>query len=192
MKRSNLNHLTDDLMARLRIASVALAGAFLLSACGSTSTLQGSHGAAITATRKFSKVTVQDFKVAVLKHADEAASTRGSFPDLIAGEIKKTGRFSSVSRNAKPDARTLVIDGVVTKYDKGSASKRLWIGMGFGMALLEANVEFLDSKGAKIGNIKVDKNSWPLGGAIAAGQNPQGFMNGAADKIAEEAGKLAR
>lgn len=164
----------------------------VLIGCGTTSSLRGPQGTAMASTRKFSKVTVQDFKVSVSEHADEAGSSRVSFPDLIAAEIKKTGRFSSVLRNATPDANTLVIDGVVTKYDEGSTQKRIWLGMGFGMALLEADVHFRDSKGASIGMIKVDKNSWPLGGAFAAGQNPHTFMNGAADKIAEEAAKLAR
>src|SRR5437867_1763028 len=124
MKTNNLNQrLTDKRMAGLKIAILVLAGAFFLSACGSTSSLQGSHGAAITPTRKFSKVTVQDFKVSVTEHAVQAASTKESFPDLIASAIKKSGHFSSVSRNAKPDANTLIIDGVVTKYEEGSAWK---------------------------------------------------------------------
>lgn len=164
----------------------------IFTACGSTSSLQGPHGTAVTPARKFSKVTIQDFKVSVPEHADEASSTRVSFPDLIASEIKKTRRFSTVVRNAKPDSNTLVIDGVVTKYDEGSASKRFFLGMGFGMSFLEASVEFRDSKGVRLGSIKVDKNSWPLGGGLATGQNPHSFMSGAADKIAEEAVKTAK
>lgn len=78
------------------------------------------------------------------------------------------------------------------KVDEGSTAKRIWLGMGFGMALLEASVNFRDGQGRDIGMIKVDKNSWPLGGGFAAGQNPHSFMNGAADKIAEEAAKLAK
>lgn len=174
------------------IASVLIAGSFLLSACGSTSALRGAQGTAAASARKFSKVTVQDFKVSATEHVAEAASSRVAFPDLIAGEIKKSGRFAVVSRNAKPDSNTLVVDGVITKYDEGSATKRGLLGMGFGMAFFEASVDFRDHKGSGIGAIKVDKNSWPLGGILAAGQNPHSFMNGAADKIAEEAAKLAR
>lgn len=40
--------------------------------------------------------------------------------------------------------------------------------------------------------VVTDKNSWALGGTIAATQTSQSFMNGAADKIATEARKLAR
>jgi len=191
----NVNQLNRLTIARhLRYAALVpgIIAGLILTGCGTTSGLQGPHGVGTASARKFSKVTVQDFKVSVSEHADEAGSSRVSFPDLIAAEIRKTGRFSSVVRNATPDANTLVIDGVVTKYDEGSTSKRMWLGMGFGMAFLEANVNFRDSKGSSIGMIKVDKNSWPLGGGFAAGQNPHAFMNGAADKIAEEAAKLAR
>lgn len=171
---------------------VAIVAALVLAGCGTTSNLQGPSGTGLAPARKFSAVTVQDFKVSVSEHAEEAASAKTAFPDRIAAEIKKTGRFASVARNAKPDANTLVIEGVVTKFDEGSTQKRIWLGMGFGMAFLEANVHFHDSKGNGLGMIKVDKNSWPLGGALAAGQNPHSFMNGAADKVAEEAAKLAR
>ena len=171
---------------------LAIAAAFILVGCGTTSGLQSTGGVAVGSTRKFSKVTVQDFKLSLSEHAEEASSTRIAFADVIASEIKKTSRFSVVNRNTSPDSDTLIIDGVITKYDEGSTQKRIWLGMGFGMAFLEATVNFGDSKGNRIGVIKVDKNSWPLGGGLAAGQNPHSFMNGAADKIAEEAAKLAR
>ncbi len=173
------------------IAAFVLTVLFL-TGCGSTSSLQTSQGSTVSSTRKFSKVVVQDFQVSVAEHATKAAVTKGRFPELIAGELRKTGRFSSVARTARPDSNTLVISGVVTKYDEGNAVKRGLLGMGFGMAFLEADVEFRDSKGARIGTIKVDKNSYPLGGWIGATQNPDGFMEGAAKKIAEEAVKLTK
>jgi opacity protein-like surface antigen len=81
---------------------------------------------------------------------------------------------------------------VITKYEEGNSMLRLFIGMGAGSSFFEAEVYFRDSNGAVIGKIKADKNSWALGGGVAAAQNPTMFMNGAADKIAEEAAKLAR
>jgi len=69
---------------------------------------------------------------------------------------------------------------------------RLFIGMGAGSSFFEADVYFRDSKGSTLGKIKVDKNSWALGGGVAAAQNPTMFMNGGSDKIAEEAAKLSR
>ncbi len=85
-----------------------------------------------------------------------------------------------------------MISGTITKYDESSVTKRMLLGMGFGMAVFEVNVEFRDSKGGPIGSIKVDRNSWPLGGGLAAGQDPQDLMKGPAEKVAEEAAKLAK
>ena len=168
-----------------------LAGCFL-TACGTTSSLKGAGGEVITSSRRFSKVTVQDFKLSVPEVGEKVNASKVHFADRIATALNKTSRFSSVGRNSKPDANTLVIDGVITKYEEGNPMLRLFIGMGAGSSFFEADVNFRDSKGVTIGKIKVDKNSWALGGGIAAGQNPQSFMEGAADKIAEEASKVAK
>ena len=187
-----INYMKTNQLNSFGLVFAAVAGSLILSSCGTTSNLQGARGGAVTSTKKFSKVTVQDFKSSAPEVGENVNKGKVYFADRIATELKKRGKFSSVARNAKPDANTVVISGTITKYDEGSATKRMLLGMGFGMALFEANVEFRDSKGAAIGSIKVDKNSWPLGGAIGASQNPQGFMDGAAEKVAEEAGKLAK
>ena len=193
MKTNQLNKiLRDKLAPGFVIALMALAGSSVLSSCGTTSSLQGAHGAALTSTRNFSKVTVQDFKSSAPEVGENINKGKVYFADRIATELKKRGKFSSVARNAKPDANTVVMSGTITKYDEGSVTKRMLIGMGFGMALLVADVEFRDGKGLAIGTIKVDKNSWPLGGGLAAGQDPQDLMKGPAEKVAEEAAKLAQ
>jgi hypothetical protein len=182
--------LSDKLAPQFAIALIALAGLSILTSCGTTSSLQGAHGGALTSTRKFSKVTVQDFKSSL---ADvKVAPAKKYFADQIAAQLRRRARFSSVTRNAKPDANTVVIDGVITKYEEGSKSLRFWIGMGAGSSFFEADVQFRDNKGVAIGKIKVDKNSWPLGGSLASEQTPERFMDGAAEKVAEEAGKLAK
>jgi len=175
----------------LRLLVLALTGS-LLSSCGTTSALKGTNGEAITSTRKFSKVTVQDFKLSVSEVGEKVTGSKVYFADRIATALNKTGKFASVKRNATPDANTLVVDGVITKYVEGNPTLRFFIGMGAGSAFFESDVNFRDSKGATIGKIKVDKNSWALGGGIAAGQSPQSMMEGAADKIAFEAAKLAK
>jgi hypothetical protein len=158
---------------------------FLVS-CGSTSEVRTPAGAAVMPGRKFARVMVRDFKLAT-SSSEEGPSRAGTyFADRITLELNKTHRFAQVSRNARPSPDTLVIDGVITKYEKGSIEKRLWIGMGFGMAVVEADVKFSDNKGGMIGTIRVDKHSWPLGGALAAMQEPEDFINGAAEKIAQE------
>jgi hypothetical protein len=185
---------TNDLKP-LRIyfaASLAVAVSLLLSACGTTSSLQNSGGQAVVPTKRFSKVTVQDFKLTLPEPEENAENAPKYFADRIASELKTTGRFAVVERNSKPDANTLVVAGTITKYHEGNSMLRLFIGMGAGSAFFEADVYFRDSSGATLGKIKADKNSWALGGGVAAAQNPTMFMNGAAEKIAQEAAKLAR
>ncbi len=179
-------------VARRAFNFVAILGLMFLTGCGSTSGLKNAQGQAIASNRKFSKVTVQNFKLSLAEPEQNANVAPTYFADRIASEIKKRGRYAVVGQNSKPDENTLVIDGVITKYDEGNSMLRLFIGMGAGSSFFEADVYFRDSKGAGVGKIKVDKNSWALGGGVAAAQNPTMFMNGAADKIAEEAAKLAR
>ncbi|HEV3393254.1 MAG TPA: DUF4410 domain-containing protein [Chthoniobacterales bacterium] len=188
---------TSSLLKVLRaplIFLVAATALLSLAGCGSTSSLQNQQGQAVAATRKFTKVTVQTFKLQLEDKEPEMNSEKSPayFADRIVFEIKSKGRFASVGRDTKPDANTLVIDGVITKYHEGNPMLRALIGMGAGSAFFEADIYFRDSKGAVIGKIKADRNSWALGGGVAAAQNPTMFMNGAADKIAEEAAKVAR
>jgi hypothetical protein len=171
---------------------IAASAIFLLNACGTTSSLQNAGGQVVTSAKRFSKVTVQDFKLSLPEPEANSENAPKYFADRIAAELKTGGRFASVSRNATPDANTLVINGVITKYHEGNSMLRLFIGMGAGSAFFEADVHFRNSKGDIIGKIKADKNSWALGGGVAAAQNPTMFMNGAAEKIAQEAAKLAR
>ena len=186
---------TSPLLKVLRaslISFVAATTLLSLAGCGSTSGLQNQQGQAIASTRKFTKVTVKTFKLQLEDKEPEMNSEKSPayFADRIAFEIKSKGRFASVGRDTKPDANTLVIDGVITKYHEGNPMLRALIGMGAGSAFFEADVYFRNSEGNIIGKIKADKNSWALGGGLAAAQNPTMFMNGAAAKIAEEAVKL--
>jgi hypothetical protein len=109
------------------------------------------------------------------------------FPDVIAAEITRTGAFSEVLRNEQSDECTLVIRGAITRYQKGSAAARFWVGMGAGTSHFDAIVEFRDgSTDNLLGTVVVDKNSWVLGGGLASGQTPEVFMQEAARKIARE------
>jgi hypothetical protein len=185
-------HCFNAKVARRAFDLVIILGLLSLTGCGSTSGLKNTQGQVIASTRKFSKVTVQTFKLSLKEPEQNANVAPTYFADRIASEVKKTGRYAVVGRNSQPDTNTLVIDGVITKYEEGNSMLRLFIGMGAGSSFFEAEVYFRDSNGAVIGKIKADKNSWALGGGVAAAQNPTMFMNGAADKIAEEAAKLAR
>jgi hypothetical protein len=181
-------------LPRLLVTSLLLTCAVMLSACGTTSGLKSAAGAgSITSTRTFSKVTVQDYSSAVARDSGGSAgvATR-HFADLIASEIRRTGGFSTVGRNASADGDTLVIDGTITRYAEGSAALRYLVGMGAGSSYFDATTRFKDGAGNSLGQIITDKNSWGLGGGIAATQTPETFMVEASQKIAAEARKLAR
>src|SRR5258708_21527664 len=128
-KSSQLKVLRGPLTAL--VAAVAL---FSIAGCGSTSTLKNTQGQAITSTRKVTKVTVKTFKLQLEDKDPEMNSEKSPayFADRIAFEIKSKGGFASVGRDTKPDANTLLIDGVITKYHEGNPMLRGFIGMGAG------------------------------------------------------------
>ena len=83
--------------------------------------------------------------------------------------------------------KSVVISGAITKYDEGNATLRWLIGFGAGSSHFDANVKITDSvSNNELGAIVVDKHSWAGGGIMASAQTPEGFMDGAAKKIAQE------
>jgi hypothetical protein len=187
------------------IRIVLIGFALTLVACGSTSKMKstpasgsGEQKAAIAADfSRFSKVIVRDFENAVESKTKDAAKREVQmsqataagkrFADLIAEGLKGNPAFSSVAREGEPDAQTLVIGGQVTKYKKGNRALRLVVGFGAGSANFDARVSFVDgASGSELSHVVVDKNSWFLGGIMAAAQTVDDFVEGAATKVAEE------
>jgi len=183
----------------------------VLSGCGTTSDIKPTttDAAAMSSTTDAAPATTaygRYQKVVVLNFEDRTDKTRISskeraayeetmkiavrdFADRIAGEIRKTGVFAEVLREPS-EGEALVISGVITRYASGSAMLRLFIGFGAGSSYFDATVDLSDNvTGEKLGQVVVDKNSWGLGGAIAASQNVEGFMQGAAEKVAGELAK---
>jgi len=168
---------------------LAGASAFLL-ACGTTSGLQRPEGSeAQKPLSDYTRVVVQDFLF-------EGAPFRGTpagdqmpaidFPDMIASELLLAG-CGDVKRQGSVDAETLVIRGDVTRYEEGDPGLRFLIGFGAGMSNFDAVVEFRDGGSDELlSTLTVDRNSWPLGGAIAATQDPGGFMRAAARRVVDE------
>jgi predicted small lipoprotein YifL len=178
-----------------------------LTACGSTSGMKRSDAgkaepveaqkAAINADfAAFTRVNVMDFTVELASPPrDEAkravavsqASAAGKrFADKIADGLSATGKFTEVVRN---DSRPgdLIIKGEVTRYEEGNRAARLLVGFGAGSANFDATVRFVNSTTAEeISQITVDQNSWFLGGLVAATQDVDDFIDGAASKVAEE------
>jgi hypothetical protein len=178
------------------VAGSLLAATLLLTGGGTTSGLKSATPETSLRLEKYSKVLVQDFqdKVSATKKESRRAKKETEmkvatlqFAELIAYELRDTGRFDEVERVGTPDEATLVINGEITRYEEGDAALRFMIGMGAGSSYFDAIVEFHDgATNELLGTIVVDKNSWVLGGGLAAGQTPQEFMREAAKKIARE------
>lgn len=116
-----------------------------------------------------------------------------SFPDRIAIELDARGVFREVVRGGTPDDHTLVLSGVITRYEEGDATLRLMIGMGAGSSYFDARVDFKDGGTSEtIASQQVNKNSWALGGGVAATQSPDTFMMEAAVRLADDLASLKR
>jgi hypothetical protein len=188
-------------IARMALAASALIAG--LAACGTTSSLSsGPQAAGNIDLTGYSRLLVTDFVDEASPRASpetqqtvktKVEAARMNFPDQIAATVKTDGGFGDVSRAealARPDAATLVMRGAITQWDEGSTAMRLLIGFGAGSARLDARIELLDGgSGEVLGTWIVDKNSWALGGAVAAAQSPETFLPGAARGIGEELSK---
>ncbi len=165
----------------------------LIAGCGTTSSLQSTGEEKTIDLTPYSRLLVQDF-------VDEATSKAKpevqpilklkmdnavkAFPDQIAAVTKAQGGFEEVLRAGTPDAATLIMRGSITQYDEGNAALRWMVGFAAGNVNFDAIVELVDGgTGRTLGKWVVDKNSWALGGGIAATQTPEGFMQEAAAKI---------
>ncbi len=175
------------------LPALAAVASLFLSSCGTTSSLEDTGGNVVAGTQRFSKIVVQNYTSSVDDDDGGAkVAASGFFPDHIVKQLHDQDKPLAVSRNAKPDADTLVIDGVITRYNEGNAALRLFVGMGAGSSYFDATTRFKDYKGNVVGQIVTDKNSWALGGGLAASQTTQKFMENAAEKIAAEAYKLMK
>lgn len=166
--------------------------AALLSGCGTTSNMKPAAGAEIRSLQKYSQVCVLDFGNKTSNKSDAGPQyvlTQGRrFADLIALELEKKAAFEKVAHVAAPQPGSLVIKGDITRCVEGGAAMRYLVGVGAGSSYFDATVQFADADtGQQLEEIKVDKNSWVLGGGIASTQTVEAFMEGAAKKIAEQA-----
>lgn len=174
--------------ACLKTGIAVVCTALLLSACGTTSGLKSADAGSGTAAKP---VALQAYdKVVVLNFADNAESAphKGgeAFAAAIAKKVADSKAFSSVVRG-KQAGKAIVVSGKVREYKEGNAALRGLVGFGAGSSYFDADVTFADNQtGKPLGSIAVDKNSWALGGVIAATQDVKSHMDSAADTIAEE------
>jgi hypothetical protein len=185
---------------RIAVPMMALA----LAACGTTSGVRSNASpeskAVLPDVSGYDKVVVLNFTDATDKssikekdlraYSDTVSTATRTFADLIANKLRSTGAFPEVVRSPA-EGKTLQITGRITRLAEGNTAARLLVGFGAGSAYFDATTELVDAEsGKKLGEIVTDKNSWALGGAIAAAQNVQSFMDGAAKKIATELSTL--
>ncbi len=187
-----------------KIAKAMVVGSTLfLAACGTTSKLEGTSGSSAPSQPKltaFEKVYVADTTSSYSDEnysAEKMASIGREFSDMIAGRTRATGAFREVRRVSSVEAaRALaekqsvpvaLVRGNITRYEDGNALARAMIGFGAGSSYFDADITVSDAKtGTVVGRIKADKNSWVLGGAIAATQDARSYMPGVASKVASE------
>jgi hypothetical protein len=177
-----------------------------LAACGTTSNLKPSPQAEAIAGQArpaspgldlsgYDKVVVLDFTDAtdksklkpekVAAYGETMATAVRTFPDLIAQKLRETGAFQEVVRGPST-GKALVLSGHIDRLVEGNTALRLLVGMGAGSSYFEATTTLGDAEsGSALGLLTTDKNSWALGGGIAASQTVQSFMQGAAVKISE-------
>jgi len=163
---------------------IAILSAFL-TGCGTISTMKSPTGNTPASLSKYNKVCILDFKT--IASPSRSNSTLGSlFADKIADEIERRYLFEKVLRTPIQE-EALVISGLISRSVDGNPALRFWIGMGAGSSYFDAQVKFKEGvNGKDIAIMIVDKNSWVLGGGLAAGQTVEVFMNEAARKIAQE------
>lgn len=180
-------------MQTSRLFLIIAACATTLVSCGTVSKVQPTAGSSLAAGKTYSKVIVQDFSNSA-SHSGGSASIAGlQFADILAVSMRQSKPAISVERKGTPDANTLVVGGDITRYAEGSAALRLLVGMGAGSSYFDADIRFSDGgTGKSLGVMRADKNSWVLGGSIAAGQTVDHFMRAAAKKAAIEAAPLLR
>ena len=183
-------------MNRIFGCVMLVAGAVLLQGCGTTSGLKSADEATVLDFSGYDRVVVLDFAdqtnksgmkadKRVLYEAKTATATR-IFAEMIAAEIRKTGAYAEVLREPSGQP-AITVSGTIIVYKEGNAAARALIGLGAGSSYFDAEVLFSDLiTSERLADVRVDKNSWALGGGLAAGQTVEHFMQGAAKKIARE------
>lgn len=163
-----------------------MVGLLFLTGCGPTTGLVKDGKETVTANLShYNTIVIEDFSDGTeKKNLPEFVGK--NFSDRISSSIRGKGISKTVSRTALPE-RSLIVTGYITRYEEGNPTLKLLIGMGAGSTYFDAKVILKDSSsGEVIGEIIADRNSWGLGGAIAASQTVEQFMNETAEKVAVE------
>lgn len=173
-----------------------LACVALVSGCGTTSSLSEPGGAAMPDLSDYDTVVVLDFANSVdmfrlsgAAHEIKEREVRVAgerIADQLALEIEKNRVFANV-RRSPVEGPGLQISGVITRLEEGNAALRMLVGFGAGSSYFDAEVYFVDNQtGEPLGEVIIDRNSWVMGGGIAAAQNAEFYIDEAARQITRD------
>jgi hypothetical protein len=200
MKTRNFCAQTRPRSAATVKSAALLVLALALSGCGTISGFKPKPDKTTANLSHFNKVCIEDFADGASQKASPAKREKKEremqrvtrdFADMLAWEIDHKCIFDQVTRNGTNDNQTLIIRGTITRFEAGSPSARLWVGMGAGSSYFDAAVEFRDGASEEIlGSIDANRTSWVLGGGLAAAETPDSFMREAARKVADELARL--
>lgn len=168
----------------------------VLAGCGTTSSLSHPDSDEIPDLSNYDSVVVLNFASAVdltdMTKTEreiaqrEIAEAGAKLADELTIEIERNKVFATTSREPLT-GNAVVISGVITRFSEGNASLRMWIGLGAGSSYFDAEVYFSDNiTGDALGNVIIDRNSWPLGGGVAAAQNIDFYIDEAARQITRD------
>ena len=174
----------------MRKIIIVWAFALVTTACGTTSGIRQSDttaGALVLDFSSYNSVLVTDFKDGT-ENRSVPEDVGSDFAERIVGAIRGKEVFDIVTEDpSEISDRAIVIGGDITRYAKGNAALKLLVGFGAGSTFFDSNVVVSDfTSQEQLGVIVVDRNSWALGGLVAASQSVSDFMNDAAEKIAVE------
>ncbi|MHC5183069.1 MAG: DUF4410 domain-containing protein [Planctomycetota bacterium] len=161
----------------------------VISGCGSVTAITPTKPDGLSELGTYEKVVVVDFENGSTCPEPETVKMRGEdFADRIAFHLRTTQAFREISRKqSSATGKSIVITGTITRYEEGDSSMRGAIGFGAGSSYFDADVVFKDNEsGEQIATLKIDRNSWGLGGPIASVQTVHAYMDEAARKISKE------
>jgi hypothetical protein len=178
------------MLSDIRVGLVLLMCLSLIG-CGTTSSIYDPRKSSNNINlASYDHVIVNDFydRVPKVKNQQKIRNVGKEFAYLITTKLRSHHAFKSVKMNKKnSQKKTLLVEGKITQYDEGNTTLRNLIGLGIGSAHFDAKVYIKDNNTKRIlGNIDVDKYSFPLGGIIGGLQDVHYHMNSASSAIAEE------
>jgi hypothetical protein len=118
------------------------------------------------------------------KKSSDVKKVEANYASEIAKALREQGyQANAVSTTAKAG---IVITGDVKTIDRGSAAKRMWVGMGAGSSNLDTNFTIEDRTQRKVlSKFEVKATSGGRGGLASAGSFIDEHMSDGGEKVAD-------